>query len=1066
MLVKRCMTVTFLIIAVVLCFSIDVHAQGTLPSGWSDGDIGSVSTPGSANYLNGVFTVNGVGSEIYNTSDSFHFAYQALFGDGTIVARVVGIQGGSPYATAGVMIRETLNANSTNAKTSDWPAFDGIYFDVRTSTGGSTTEPCSVTATPPYWVSIARSGSTFTSSTSADGLTWTTCTTTETISMAEGVYIGLAVNSGNSSGVTTATFDSVSISSSSVTPPIISGVSNTTPSVGSQVVISGSGFGASQGSSMVSLSGIPATINAWSGTSITITIPASAPSGPLVVLVAPSMNASNPVDLTIPHPIPTGWLDGDIGSAYVAGSAIYITDVFTLTSTGNGVGYGNGNSTTTDGLHFVYQALSGDGTITARILSLQGGWSAQAGVMIRETLDGGSNNAFVTAQALSTPYLYLWDRTSTGGSESTPTSFTVSALPYWVQLVRSGSSFTAYTSPDGVNWVQMGSSQTISIATNVYIGFAVTGGDNGSTVASATFDNVSVNSSATPGPVISTISATTGSVGGQVSISGTGFGSSQGSSVVWLNGSPLTVNSWSATAITTTIPSRATSGYLAVSVAPSMNDSNPVRFAVTANPLPPGWLDQDVGSVGVPGSATFASGVFTIQGAGNDVGGTGDEFHFVYQSLSGDGTITARIVSDPGSSGQAGVMIRETLNSGSTNAFTAYFPQDAYFFLFYRSTTGASESNTTDLIGKSLPYWAKLVRSGSNFTGYRSADGVNWVQIGSAQTIAMAQNVYAGFGVSSQSTSALSTATFDSVTVSSAAFPASMLSGNITTAIGGTAINGAQIQAMQRGIQIAAATSNTSGYYLISALPAGAYDVKVSASGYGTSITTIVVAGSNTTLNASLSSPGSISGTITQSDGVTPIAGVTVLADVGTSSAGSATTASNGTYTIAGLSPGNYQLHAFASGYISVSQPESVSSTTTANFSLQALSGGAVTYLYDALGRLVGVVNPGGNTAIYNYDAVGNLLSISTQSSSQLSVIAFTPTAGVAGSIVTVYGTGFSSTPSQNTVNFNGVAASVQYANPTRLVVTVPTAATTGSISVTTSAGTATSSNSFAVSIP
>jgi hypothetical protein len=46
-----------------------------------------------------------------------------------------------------------------------------------------------------------------------------------------------------------------------------------------------------------------------------------------------------------------------------------------------------------------------------------------------------------------------------------------------------------------------------------------------------------------------------------------------------------------------------------------------------------------------------------------------------------------------------------------------------------------------------------------------SADGVNWVQLGTSQTISMAQSVYVGLAVSSRSTSSLATATFDNVSV-------------------------------------------------------------------------------------------------------------------------------------------------------------------------------------------------------------------------------------------------------------------------------------------------------------
>jgi hypothetical protein len=64
------------------------------------------------------------------------------------------------------------------------------------------------------------------------------------------------------------------------------------------------------------------------------------------------------------------------------------------------------------------------------------------------------------------------------------------------------------------------------------------------------------------------------------------------------------------------IPAGATSGPLLVSVAPSMDDSNAVRFTVTSQALPNTWLDQDIGSVGLVGSATYANDVFTVKGAG------------------------------------------------------------------------------------------------------------------------------------------------------------------------------------------------------------------------------------------------------------------------------------------------------------------------------------------------------------------------------------------------------------------------------------------------------------------
>jgi YD repeat-containing protein len=215
----------------------------------------------------------------------------------------------------------------------------------------------------------------------------------------------------------------------------------------------------------------------------------------------------------------------------------------------------------------------------------------------------------------------------------------------------------------------------------------------------------------------------------------------------------------------------------------------------------------------------------------------------------------------------------------------------------------------------------------------------------------------------------------------------------------------------------------------------------------------------------SLTSPGTIQGRVTQSDGTTAISGATVLASAGQSSVGQTATDSNGNYSLGGLGAATYQVQASAGNYVPAAQsaPVTAGSSTTENFSLQASTAVPINYVYDVLGRLVAAINPSGDTAIYSYDAVGNLLKISRQNSAQLSIISTNPVRGSVGSTVTIFGTGFSATPSQNTVQFNGVTATVQSASATQLMVTIPSSATTGPISVTTSAGTVTSISSFTV---
>jgi len=125
--------------------------------------------------------------------------------------------------------------------------------------------------------------------------------------------------------------------------------------------------------------------------------------------------------------------------------------------------------------------------------------------------------------------------------------------------------------------------------------------------------------------------------------------------------------------------------------------------------------------------------------------------------------------------------------------------------------------------------------------------------------------------------------------------------------------------------------------------------------------------------------------------------------------------------------------------------------------------GADISYVYDALGRLVGVIDPASDTAVYRYDAVGNLLSIDRYSSQSVSIIDFTPDRGANGTTVTISGTGFSATASENSVTFNSVAAAVMSATPTEIVTTVPAEATTGPVGVTAPTGSATSASVFTV---
>jgi YD repeat-containing protein len=124
-------------------------------------------------------------------------------------------------------------------------------------------------------------------------------------------------------------------------------------------------------------------------------------------------------------------------------------------------------------------------------------------------------------------------------------------------------------------------------------------------------------------------------------------------------------------------------------------------------------------------------------------------------------------------------------------------------------------------------------------------------------------------------------------------------------------------------------------------------------------------------------------------------------------------------------------------------------------------------YVYDDLGRLVGLVDPEGNAATYTYDAVGNILAIGrhnvADTTGPVAITLVSPNQGKIGTPVSIFGKGFSPDAAQNTISFSGAIASVTAASATSLNTTVPPGALTGPITVTTPLGAATSPEPFTV---
>lgn len=179
--------------------------------------------------------------------------------------------------------------------------------------------------------------------------------------------------------------------------------------------------------------------------------------------------------------------------------------------------------------------------------------------------------------------------------------------------------------------------------------------------------------------------------------------------------------------------------------------------------LPAPWQHCDVGAVAVPGSAGCDTNVFTIQSSGSGITNQADSFHFIYQTLTGDGQIIARVMAventDPFAEG--GLMVRETLATNSPFAFMAITPSSLATF-GWRNATNQNSGQTSPVALLTTNCWVKLVRSGNILLGYYSTNGATWLQ-SSSVSVAMQKTVYIGLASTANNNTTLNTTTFDQV---------------------------------------------------------------------------------------------------------------------------------------------------------------------------------------------------------------------------------------------------------------------------------------------------------------
>jgi len=132
-----------------------------------------------------------------------------------------------------------------------------------------------------------------------------------------------------------------------------------------------------------------------------------------------------------------------------------------------------------------------------------------------------------------------------------------------------------------------------------------------------------------------------------------------------------------------------------------------------------------------PAFEELSPGNFLMSGTGSDIYQTTDEFRYAYKTLTGDGSITARIesIQDTHEWAKAAVMIRLGLMPLALQVHMAASPRNRVEWM-YRPAAGATTTDiSTDVDSTPLPHWVRLKRQGNTFIGEHSADGINWVSI-------------------------------------------------------------------------------------------------------------------------------------------------------------------------------------------------------------------------------------------------------------------------------------------------------------------------------------------------
>ncbi len=169
-----------------------------------------------------------------------------------------------------------------------------------------------------------------------------------------------------------------------------------------------------------------------------------------------------------PDDLPTPWEFANIGNPEPPGIGGFRNDVFSILATKGEINLG------ADDFQYIYQPRSGDISITAR---LNAEFIGKHGLMIRSSLEADAAH-YMIERVAPNKFFDQW-RDDNGGAVDGNQSGLLTGIPYYLKLIKQGTTITALTSFNGETFQIIGQRDMPALSGDFFIGLASTAQLNG-----------------------------------------------------------------------------------------------------------------------------------------------------------------------------------------------------------------------------------------------------------------------------------------------------------------------------------------------------------------------------------------------------------------------------------------------------------------------------------------------------------------------------------------------------------------------------------------------------------